>query len=212
MDPHFEIAHLLDMRESASRVRFFAGDMTPVEGRGGLWRLPKSHRTLLQSVKDLILLYNRNYYGTIVIEQAKARGLGVSFDYGLECLWVENALITGENQMAVIIVLPKPLEAQANAASQKTGVPRGMEALIDDCATPKEPQRSGANAHNTTNMGQQLLTSQTSTTAKPRNLMGTRSKEQSLSKTCEKTPPFFSVSRKRAPAPKPSRPDANFSL
>ncbi|KAL8296233.1 hypothetical protein RB600_001632 [Gaeumannomyces tritici] len=121
MDPHFEIAHLLDMRESASRVRFFAGDMTPVEGRGGLWRLPKSHRTLLQSVKDLILLYNRNYYGTIVIEQAKARGLGVSFDYGLECLWVENALITGENQMA-------------------TGVPRGMEALIDDCATPKEPQ------------------------------------------------------------------------
>ncbi|EJT68888.1 hypothetical protein GGTG_13552 [Gaeumannomyces tritici R3-111a-1] len=61
MDPHFEVAHLPDMRESASRVRFFAGDMTPVEGRGGLWRLPKSHRTLLQSVKDLILLYNRNY-------------------------------------------------------------------------------------------------------------------------------------------------------
>ncbi|KAL8383042.1 hypothetical protein RB595_006689 [Gaeumannomyces hyphopodioides] len=131
-----------DMRESANRVRFFAGDMTPVEGREGVWRLPKSHRALLQPVKDLLLLYNRNYRGAI-LEQAKASGLGVSFDYdGLDCLWVEHALIPDESEMGVIIVLPKPLEAQASAALRKTGVPRGMEALIDDFATPKEQSQT----------------------------------------------------------------------
>ncbi|KAL8325978.1 hypothetical protein RB597_008999 [Gaeumannomyces tritici] len=113
------------MRESAGRVRFSARDMTPVEERGGLWRLPMSHLPLLQPVA---LLYNRDYFNTIVVAQAKARGLSITFDHGLECLWVENALVPSKGQMLVIIVLPKPLEPQAAGVP----VPRGMETLIHE--------------------------------------------------------------------------------
>ncbi|EJT68129.1 hypothetical protein GGTG_14293 [Gaeumannomyces tritici R3-111a-1] len=133
MDPPFKIENLLDMRESAGRVRFSARDMTPVEERGGLWRLPMSHLPLLQPVASL---YNRDYFNTIVVAQAKARGLSITFDHGLECLWVENALVPSKGQMLVIIVLPKPLEPQA----ARVPVPRGMETLIHE-----EPRRSGAN-------------------------------------------------------------------
>ncbi|KAL8330632.1 hypothetical protein RB593_001568 [Gaeumannomyces tritici] len=132
MDPPFEVERLPDIRESAGRVRFFARDMTPVQERRGTWRLPKSY--LLQPVNDLALLYNRDYFNTIVVGQAKAKGLSISFDHAMECLWVENALILSKNQMVVIIVLPKPLEPQA------ARVPRGMEALINDYPTPEEPR------------------------------------------------------------------------
>ncbi|KAL8318586.1 hypothetical protein RB597_005735 [Gaeumannomyces tritici] len=125
MDPPFKIESLPDMRESAGRVRFSARDMTPVEERGGLWRLPMSHLPLLQPVA---LLYNRDYFNTIVVAQAKARGLSITFDHGLECLWVENALVPSKGQMLVIIVLPKPLEPQAAGVP----VPRGMETLIHE--------------------------------------------------------------------------------
>ncbi|KAL8290944.1 hypothetical protein RB600_006424 [Gaeumannomyces tritici] len=125
MDPPFKIERLPDMRESAGRVRFSARDMTPVEERGGLWRLPMSHLPLLQPVA---LLYNRDYFNTIVVAQAKARGLSITFDHGLECLWVENALVPSKGQMLVIIVLPKPLEPQA----ARVPVPRGMETLIHE--------------------------------------------------------------------------------
>lgn len=57
----------------------------------------------------------------------------------MECLWAENYLVSSENQMAAIIVLPKPLELK---------IPRGMEGLIDDYPTPEEPRRSGANVYN----------------------------------------------------------------
>ncbi|EJT69211.1 hypothetical protein GGTG_13320, partial [Gaeumannomyces tritici R3-111a-1] len=133
MDPPFKIERLPDMRESAGRVCFSARDMTPVEERGGLWRLPMSHLPLLQPVA---LLYNRDYFNTIVVAQAKAKGLSITFDHGLECLWVENALVPSKGQMLVIIVLPKPLEPQA----ARVPVPRGMETLIHE-----EPRRSGAN-------------------------------------------------------------------
>ncbi|KAL8367165.1 hypothetical protein RB596_009074 [Gaeumannomyces avenae] len=136
MDPPFKVESLPDMRESAGRVRFSARDMTPVEEREGIWRLPKSY--LLQPVKDLASLYNREYFNTIVVEQAKAKRLSISFDNAMECLWVENDLISSKNQMVVIIVLPKPLEPR---------MPRGMEALIDDYPTP-EPQRFGADVYN----------------------------------------------------------------
>ncbi|KAL8296192.1 hypothetical protein RB600_001602 [Gaeumannomyces tritici] len=125
MDPPFKIESLPDMRESAGRVRFSARDMTPVEERGGLWRLPMSHLPLLQPVA---LLYNRDYFNTIVVAQAKAKGLSITFDHGLECLWVENALVPSKGQMLVIIVLPKPLEPQAAGVP----VPRGMETLIHE--------------------------------------------------------------------------------
>ncbi|KAL8293819.1 hypothetical protein RB594_003642 [Gaeumannomyces avenae] len=125
MDPPFKIERLPDMRESAGRVRFSARDMTPVEERGGLWRLPMSHLPLLQPVA---LLYNGDYFNTIVVAQAKARGLSITFDHGLECLWVENALVPSKGQMLVIIVLPKPLEPQA----ARVPVPRGMETLIHE--------------------------------------------------------------------------------
>ncbi|KAL8310380.1 hypothetical protein RB597_010297 [Gaeumannomyces tritici] len=137
MDLPFKVESLPDMRENAGRVRFSARDMTPVEEREGIWRLPKSY--LLQPVKDLASLYNREYFNTIVVEQAKAKRLSISFDNAMECLWVENDLISSKNQMVVIIVLPKPLEPR---------MPRGMEALIDDYPTPEEPQRFGADVYN----------------------------------------------------------------
>ncbi|EJT68662.1 hypothetical protein GGTG_13767 [Gaeumannomyces tritici R3-111a-1] len=59
MDPPFKVERLPGMRESADRVRFSARDMTPVKEGGGLWRLPKSY--LLQPVKNLASLYNREY-------------------------------------------------------------------------------------------------------------------------------------------------------
>ncbi|KAL8410432.1 hypothetical protein RB596_000205 [Gaeumannomyces avenae] len=131
MDPPFKVERLPDMQESAGRVRFFARDMTPVEERKGLWRLPKPHSSLL----PVASLYNKNYFDTIVVAQAKAKRLSIAFDHAAECLWVESALVPSRGQLLVIIVLPNPLEPQA------AGMPRGMEALI---IPPEEPQSTQA--------------------------------------------------------------------
>ncbi|KAL8325271.1 hypothetical protein RB597_008507 [Gaeumannomyces tritici] len=129
MDPPFKVERLPGMRESADRIRFSTRDMTPVEERGGLWRLPKPRLSLL----PVDPLYNR--FNTDIIAQAKAKGLSITFDRALECLWVESALVPSKGQMLVIIVLPNPLEPQA------AGMPRGMEALI---STPEELQSTQA--------------------------------------------------------------------